>query len=171
MAADRDFPNEPRPVAHAGAMPDPVFTCTQNARAQIALRALDPAWIKRTILAPDASETDPGHPDRTRAIRAVPEREGRLLRVVFVVRRPPPSLSTPLSSIVAEGPEPMKSRYDAEADALYGQLAEARVVGSEEVRPGIVLDLDDAGRVVGIEILDASRHVAEGAEFAHPVAA
>ena len=90
MVADRDFPNEPRPVAHAGAMPDPVFTCTQNARAQIALRALDPAWIKRTILAPDASETDPGHPDRTRAIRAVPEREGRLLRVVFVVR----SLST-----------------------------------------------------------------------------
>ena len=88
MAADRDFPNEPRPVAHAGAMPDPVFTCTQNARAQIALRALDPAWIKRTILAPDASETDPGHPDRTRAIRAVPEREGRLLRVVFVVRSP-----------------------------------------------------------------------------------
>jgi len=65
----------------------------------------------------------------------------------------------------------MKSRYDAEADALYGQLAEARVVESEEVRPGIVLDLDDAGRVVGIEILDAFRHVAEGAEFAHPVAA
>ena len=65
----------------------------------------------------------------------------------------------------------MKSRYDAEADALYVQLAEARVVGSEEVRPGIVLDLDDAGRVVGIEILAAFRHVAEGAEFAHPVAA
>jgi len=88
MVAGRDFPNEPRPGAHVGAMPDPVFTHTQHARAQIALRALDPAWIKRTILAPDASETDPGQPDRTRAFRAVPEREGRMLRVVFVVRSP-----------------------------------------------------------------------------------
>jgi uncharacterized protein YuzE len=65
----------------------------------------------------------------------------------------------------------MKSRYDAEADALYVQLADARITGSEEVRPGIVLDFDTAGRVVGIEILDASRHVAEGADFAHLVAA
>lgn len=88
MVADCNFPNEPRPGVHAGAMPGPIFTYTQNARAQIALRALDPAWMERTILAPDASETDPRHPDRTRAFRAVPEREGRLLRVVFVVRSP-----------------------------------------------------------------------------------
>jgi len=153
-------------------MPDPVFTYTQHAQAQIALRALDPAWIERTILAPDASETDPGHPDRTRAFRA-PCRNGRAACFAWFswYDRPPPSISSPLSSIVAGGLEPMKSRYDAEADALYVQLAEARVVGSEEVRPGIVLDLDDAGRVVGIEILDASRHVAEGADFAHLVAA
>lgn len=65
----------------------------------------------------------------------------------------------------------MKSRYDPEADALYVQLAEARIVESEEVRPGIVLDFDAAGRVVGIEILDASEHVAAGADFVHLVAA
>ena len=39
------------------------------------------------------------------------------------------------------------------------------------MRPGIVLDFGAAGRVVEIEILDASRHVAEGADFAHLVAA
>ncbi|KQO72121.1 hypothetical protein ASG60_11895 [Methylobacterium sp. Leaf469] len=65
----------------------------------------------------------------------------------------------------------MKSRYDREADALYVQLADATIVGSEEVRPGIMLDFDAAGRVVGIEILDASEHVAEGADFAHLAAA
>ena len=65
----------------------------------------------------------------------------------------------------------MKSRYDREADALYVQLADATIVGSEEVRPGIMLDFDAAGRVVGIEILDASEHMAEGADFAHLVAA
>ena len=65
----------------------------------------------------------------------------------------------------------MKSRYDREADALYVQLADATIVGSEEVRTGIMLDFDAAGRVVGIEILDASEHVAEGADFAHLVAA
>lgn len=65
----------------------------------------------------------------------------------------------------------MKSRYDREADALYVQLADATNVGSEEVRPGIMLDFDAAGRVVGIEILDASEHVAEGADFAHLAAA
>ncbi|MDO9429617.1 MAG: DUF2283 domain-containing protein [Methylobacterium sp.] len=51
------------------------------------------------------------------------------------------------------------------------QFADATIVGSEEVRPGIMLDFDAAGRVVGIEILDASEHVAEGADFAHLVAA
>nr|USU32087.1 DUF2283 domain-containing protein [Methylobacterium sp. OTU13CASTA1] len=51
------------------------------------------------------------------------------------------------------------------------QLADATNVGSEEVRPGIMLDFDAAGRVVGIEILDASEHVAEGADFAHLAAA
>jgi hypothetical protein len=67
-------------------MPGPIFTYTRHARDQLALRKLEPAWVERTILAPEAFETDPGHPDRTRAFRTVPEREGRTLRVVFVVR-------------------------------------------------------------------------------------
>jgi hypothetical protein len=67
-------------------MPTPTFTYTRHALEQIALRALDRTWVERTVLAPEAAEPDPRHPDRTRAFRAVPEREGRMLRVVFVVR-------------------------------------------------------------------------------------
>ena len=65
----------------------------------------------------------------------------------------------------------MRATYDADADALYLRLAEAGIVESEEVRPGIVLDFDAQGRVVGIEILDASEHVGEGADFARLTAA
>ncbi|GJE58957.1 DUF2283 domain-containing protein [Methylobacterium trifolii] len=65
----------------------------------------------------------------------------------------------------------MRTRYDPEADAFYLRLAEGEIVDSEEVRPGIVLDFDAQGRVVGIEILDATEHVAEGADLAHLTAA
>jgi len=36
----------------------------------------------------------------------------------------------------------MKTRYDPEVDALYVRFAEAKIVESEEVRPGVVLDFD-----------------------------
>ena len=65
----------------------------------------------------------------------------------------------------------MQAKYDRDADALYLRLAEAKVIESEEIRPGIVLDFDAEGRVVGIEILDASEHVAQGADFAALTAA
>lgn len=48
----------------------------------------------------------------------------------------------------------MKLTYDPAVDALYLRLGPQSVVESEEVRPGVVLDFDAAGEVVGIEILD-----------------
>lgn len=65
----------------------------------------------------------------------------------------------------------MRTRYDPEADALCFRLAEAPIVESREVSPGIVLDFDAEGRVVAIEILDVSEHVAKGADFTHLTAA
>ena len=59
----------------------------------------------------------------------------------------------------------MKTRYDPEVDALYVRFAEAKIVESEEVRPGVVLDFDAEGRIVGMEILDASEHLARGADL------
>jgi uncharacterized protein YuzE len=44
-------------------------------------------------------------------------------------------------------------RMDEEADALYIRFDEATIVESEEVSPGIVLDFDANGRVVGFEML------------------
>ena len=65
----------------------------------------------------------------------------------------------------------MKTTYDAEADALYLRFTDAAIVETEEVRPGIMLDLDAAGRVVAIEVLDASAQLADGTDLTHLVAA
>jgi len=59
----------------------------------------------------------------------------------------------------------MKTHYDAEADALYVRFADVPISESEEVRPGIVFDFDADGRIVAVEILDASEHLAGGTDF------
>ena len=52
----------------------------------------------------------------------------------------------------------MKASYDRRSDTLSIIFRPGIPVEvSEEVRPGIVLDFDDGGRVVSLEILDASR--------------
>jgi len=50
----------------------------------------------------------------------------------------------------------MRFQYYAETDSLYIDLAETQGVDSHEVAPGVVLDFDDHGRLVGIDIDQAS---------------
>ncbi|HEY0300672.1 MAG TPA: DUF2283 domain-containing protein [Rhizomicrobium sp.] len=54
----------------------------------------------------------------------------------------------------------MKVHFDPETDAMYVIFADAPVAETEEVRPGIMFDLDAQGRVVAIEVLNASRNLA-----------
>ena len=51
----------------------------------------------------------------------------------------------------------MRVRIDRAADAIYLNLTDRPVIESEEIADGIIVDYDDAGRIVGIEILDASK--------------
>jgi uncharacterized protein YuzE len=50
----------------------------------------------------------------------------------------------------------MKIKVDKENDALYFRLDENKIVESEEVRPGVILDFDENDRVVGVEFLGVS---------------
>ncbi len=47
----------------------------------------------------------------------------------------------------------MRLKIDKEADALYFRLDDSRIIESEEVAPGIILDFNEKNQVVGIEIL------------------
>lgn len=58
----------------------------------------------------------------------------------------------------------MKLKVDREADALYFSLTEAPAAESEEVAPGIIVDYNEVGRAVGIEMLHLSKRVV-GADF------
>jgi uncharacterized protein YuzE len=53
----------------------------------------------------------------------------------------------------------MKMHYDEKSDALYLRLDESKIIESEEVQPGIVLDYNDNKQVVGVEILRVKKRV------------
>jgi len=53
----------------------------------------------------------------------------------------------------------MKVNYYPETDSLYIELSDKPSVDSQEIKPGIVLDLDDDGNLVGLDIDHASKKV------------
>ena len=52
----------------------------------------------------------------------------------------------------------MMTTHDPESDAFYARFApeDTRVVESNEVAPGVTVDLDEHGQLVGIEVLSVS---------------
>ena len=53
----------------------------------------------------------------------------------------------------------MRVEYEPESDMIYIGLSEGISTESQEVAPGIVLDFDADGHVMGIEIEDAAKLV------------
>ncbi len=51
----------------------------------------------------------------------------------------------------------MRTTDDPEVDAFYLYLGSGTFAESLEIRPGIVVDFDAEGRLIGIEVLDASK--------------
>jgi uncharacterized protein YuzE len=47
----------------------------------------------------------------------------------------------------------VKFEYDRDSDAAYLRIRRGKVIESEEVRPGLIVDLDAKDEVVGVEIL------------------
>jgi len=64
----------------------------------------------------------------------------------------------------------MKIKYDKEADVLYLKLSDVQVIESDEDKPGIIIDYDEHGEIVGIELLDASKRTENPADIIHEVA-
>ena len=53
----------------------------------------------------------------------------------------------------------MKVTYDQEVDILRIILNDTDIDESDEDKPGIIIDYDERGNIVGMEILDASRRI------------
>ena len=62
----------------------------------------------------------------------------------------------------------MKVIYDKETDTLSIILRDGKIAESDEAQPGLILDYDKAGRLVSLEVLDASEQVQapQSVEFA-----
>lgn len=50
----------------------------------------------------------------------------------------------------------MKFHYDKKVDALYIRFNNQRYKESREVDDGVLLDYDRSGKIIGLEVLDAS---------------
>lgn len=51
----------------------------------------------------------------------------------------------------------MKFHYDKKEDALYIKFNNQPCQESEEIREGIIFDYDKNGKIIAIEVLDASK--------------
>jgi uncharacterized protein YuzE len=47
----------------------------------------------------------------------------------------------------------MRVHFDENADALYIRLDESKIVDSQEVEAGVILDFNEHNQIVGVEIL------------------
>lgn len=52
----------------------------------------------------------------------------------------------------------MQIKLDSKNNAMYIRFTNSAIVESEEIKNGIIIDYDDNNTVVGIEILDISKH-------------
>ncbi len=53
----------------------------------------------------------------------------------------------------------MKVKYDQEVDVLTIRLSKAPVEESDQDKPGVILDYDKDGKIIGLEILNASKQI------------
>lgn len=64
----------------------------------------------------------------------------------------------------------MKIKYDKELDILYIRFSDEKIAESDAAKPGVVLDYDAQGRIVAIEIMNASRKMPQPTKFEYEIA-
>jgi uncharacterized protein YuzE len=64
----------------------------------------------------------------------------------------------------------MRVKYDQEVDVLTIRFSDSPVDESDENKPGVILDYDKAGKIVGIEILNASKQIENPKSLEYAVA-
>ncbi|MCW9708914.1 DUF2283 domain-containing protein [Fodinibius salsisoli] len=63
----------------------------------------------------------------------------------------------------------MNIKFDKETDIVYLRFTDADIVESDEDKPGIIIDYDKDGNVVGIEMLEASKKMKKPGSLVYEV--
>ncbi|SHE30703.1 Uncharacterized protein YuzE [Fodinibius roseus] len=63
----------------------------------------------------------------------------------------------------------MNIRFDKETDIVYLRFTDAEIVESDEDKPGVIIDYDKDGNVVGIEMLNASKKMKKPGSLVYEV--
>ncbi len=64
----------------------------------------------------------------------------------------------------------MKIKYDKGVDVLYIEFVNDKVAESDEEKKGIIIDYNDKGNIVGIEVLNASSKMKQPNSLIYEVA-
>ncbi len=135
------------------------YTLSHHAEQMLAERRIEAEWVGLAVQQPTRTEPDLNDPALEHRMRRIPAYGNRVLPR----RRHPCRAAARRDGLfrphAQERPDAMKLRVDREADALYLRLNDEPIECSEEAAPGIVLDYDAEGRVVGIEVLRLSERV------------
>jgi len=59
----------------------------------------------------------------------------------------------------------MKLEFDPVADAAYFEISSTEVAISKEIETGIIVDYDERGHIVGIEVLSMSKRGQKNDDF------
>jgi uncharacterized protein YuzE len=63
----------------------------------------------------------------------------------------------------------MNIKFGKEVDIVYLRFSDAEIAESDEEKPGIIIDYDKSGAVVGIEVLDASKKMEKPGSLVYEV--
>jgi uncharacterized protein YuzE len=158
------------------------FQLTNHARRAAAEREIPVEWIERTLEAPELIVPDANDPTIERCFRRIVSRSLPLVSTatsrLYRPCRSPHSLhswiwgtSASSSGEQSSWTEPsgecilrsqnegqvMRLHVDKEAYALYLRLDDSKIIESEEVAPGVILDYNEKDEVVGVEMLYLSK--------------
>jgi uncharacterized protein YuzE len=130
-----------------------------HAAARIAARRPRAEWIEETVLNPDWTAADP-EPTLARSCKAIagqgrPGPQGRATAGRC-------GRSGGDGVFRQRGKAMMRTTYDPEADAFHARFVpdSTMVAETQEVAPGVTVDLDAAGNLVGIEVLSVTLRAA-----------
>ncbi len=63
----------------------------------------------------------------------------------------------------------MNIKFDKETDIVYLRFSDADIAESDEEKPGIIIDYDKDGNIVGIELLEASKKMEKPGSLVYEV--